>query len=333
MGARPSFPVVELPRDRVVVVTGGNTGLGYEIAKWLAVMGATVIIACRSEQRATQAIQRMQDEYGKLKVDITATHQIRVYDHLALEYMDLDLGSMKSTLKFVEDFKKSGRKLHVLICNAGIGLAPYERTEDGFEKMLQVNYLSHFLIVAKLLPVMLTSGEDCRILLMSSEGHKTCGFDINSINYEGPANKFGRLDYYGRSKLYQIMQMFAMARRLEHSNVTINCSDPGIVATEIDRSFQDSFFWSKFFPGVTKICGVTRTPLQGATAMINAAVNPELAAISGRYYRDCKDSSKSATATNVENQELLWKKTLQFLERYLTAQDLEVLAGTNTGIE
>ncbi|XP_053396320.1 WW domain-containing oxidoreductase-like [Mercenaria mercenaria] len=204
MGARPSFPIVPLPRDRTVIVTGGNTGLGYEIAKWLAMMGATVIIACRSEQRALQAIERMQEEYSLIKEKLSSTHELKTYDNLAVSQMQLDLSSFKSTLEFVEEFKKSGRNLHVLVCNAGIGMAPYEKTEDGFEKMLQVNYLSHFLIVAKLLPVMRKSGTDCRILFMSSDAHRSCSFDLDTMNYEGNASKFGRLDYYGRSKLYQV---------------------------------------------------------------------------------------------------------------------------------
>jgi NAD(P)-dependent dehydrogenase (short-subunit alcohol dehydrogenase family) len=82
-----------------------------------------------------------------------------------------------------------------------------EKTIDGFEKMLQVNYLSHFLMVAKLLPVMRKSGPDCRILFMSSDAHRACSFDVETMNYEGNASKFGRLDYYGRSKLYQVNNM------------------------------------------------------------------------------------------------------------------------------
>ena len=83
-----------------------------------------------------------------------------------------------------------------------------EKTEDGYEKMLQVNYLGHFIITAKLLPIMRQSGDDCRILHMSSDAHRTCTFDLNTMNYEGNPRRFGRLDYYGRSKLYQVIETF-----------------------------------------------------------------------------------------------------------------------------
>lgn len=80
-----------------------------------------------------------------------------------------------------------------------------EKTEDGYEKMLQVNYLGHFIITAKLLPIMRQSGDDCRILHMSSSGHRFCKFDLNTVNYEGNPRRFSRPDYYGRSKLYQVI--------------------------------------------------------------------------------------------------------------------------------
>lgn len=330
MGARPSFPIRPLPRDRIVVVTGGNTGLGYEISKWLAMMGATVIIACRSEQRALKAIERMNEEYDKTKEELSSKHGVTVYDNLAVSFMLLDLSSFKSTLNFVQKFKESGRNLHVLICNAGIGMTPYERTEDGFEKMLQVNYLSHFLIVAKLLPVMEKSGPDCRILLMSSDAHRACQFDLDTMNYEGSASTFGRLDYYGRSKLYQIMQMYSLTRRLAGTNITINSSHPGIVETEINRGFQDSFFWNVIFFRGTKVLGKMKTPVEGATSLINAAVTPILAGVSGMYFYDCKDNFKTATAQDVNKQEALWRKTLDYLKNYITDEERVFLEGKSS---
>ncbi|KAL4232903.1 hypothetical protein ACF0H5_007590 [Mactra antiquata] len=327
MGARPSFPIVSIPRERIVIVTGGNTGLGYEISKWIAVMGATVIIACRSEERARQAIERMQKEYEVLKGEMKDKHELAVYDKLAVEFMPLNLISMQSTLDFVQSFKSSGRKLHILICNAGIGMAPFERTADGFEKMLQVNYLGHFVMVAKLLPIMRTSGEDCRMLFMSSDGHRSCRFNINTINYDGQPDKFGRLDYYGRTKLYQIMQMHCLVRRLKNTNVTINSSHPGIVETEINRNFEDSFFWNTIFFGGTKLIGKMKTPIEGATSIINAAVNPALTGVNGIYYYDCKSSYTTGTARNEQKQEALWEKTLELLKDHITTEELNILEG------
>lgn len=327
MGSSPSFPVVSLPRERIVIVTGGNTGLGYQIAKWLAMMGATVIIACRSEDRAKEAIKKMNSEYEEHKKEWQGKHELTDYESLAVEFLPLDLASFKSTLEFVEAFKTSGRQLHILICNAGIGMVPFEKTEDGYEKMLQVNYLSHFIITAKLLPIMRMSGNDCRILFMSSDAHRTSTFDLNTMNYEGNPSRFGRLDYYGRSKIYQIMQTSCMTRRLKGTNICINCSHPGTVATEMPRNFQDMLFWRTIYPTAAKIFGQMKTPLEGATSVINAAVNPELAGVSGMYYKDCKDGYKTSVAKNEEKQEALWSHTIELLKEYISEDELKCLEG------
>ncbi|KAK3602908.1 hypothetical protein CHS0354_018775, partial [Potamilus streckersoni] len=237
MGGKQSFPVVKLPKDRIVVITGANTGIGYEAAKWVAMMGATVILACRSKERAEKAMQKIQEEFQVEKENRTPV--ICDTESLSMEFMELDLGSFKSVRDFIQAYKSSARALHVLVCNAGVALMPFTKTEDGFEVMLQVNYLSHFIVIAHLLPIMRQSGEDCRIVLVSSDAHRTCNFDLNKMNYSGDPEKFGRWDYYGRSKLYQIMQMHSMDRRLEGSNISVNSLHPGLVDTEISRSYQD----------------------------------------------------------------------------------------------
>ena len=111
-------PLLNIPRVRLVltVIFSFNVGLGYEIAKWTAMMGATVILACRSEDRARDAMERMNKEFKEEKAK--GTQMLADYETLALEFMKVDLASFKSTVEFCEEFKKSGRPLHVLFCNA-----------------------------------------------------------------------------------------------------------------------------------------------------------------------------------------------------------------------
>uniref|UniRef100_K1QBR2 WW domain-containing oxidoreductase n=1 Tax=Magallana gigas TaxID=29159 RepID=K1QBR2_MAGGI len=115
MGGSPSFPREPLSPEKVVIVTGGNTGIGYETAKWIAMMGAHVIIACRTKERALHA--NFEQEKQKGTSGLTS-------GELSVEFMELDLSSLKSTQKFIEEFKASGKPLHVLICNAGLGMHP-----------------------------------------------------------------------------------------------------------------------------------------------------------------------------------------------------------------
>lgn len=321
MGGTPSLPQVPLTTDRVVLVTGGNTGIGYETSKWIAMMGARVIIACRSEERAKNAIEKMQKEFEEEKAKGTAG--ICSKERLDVEFMALDLASLNSVENFVETFKSKETKLHLLLCNAGIAMHPLEYTEDGFEIMFQVNYLAHFLLVTKLLPIMLDSGEDCRIVLVSSEAHLTSSFDLEKAQGKHHTKEnFKRLQYYGNSKLYQIMQMYCLNRRLRKTNVTVNSIHPGIVDTEINRSFSDLGMWKMFFQ-ISKIIGKTKNPFEGAKTLINAAVNPDFKDTRDAYYCDMRIQQANSLARNQEKQEALWKYSLDCLQKYLKPEDVD----------
>ncbi|XP_021365158.1 dehydrogenase/reductase SDR family member on chromosome X-like [Mizuhopecten yessoensis] len=201
MGGGYSFPMVTLSRDRVVVVTGGNRGLGYETAKWIAMLGATVILACRSVENGRKAIEKLNKEFQEEKNK--GTKGLCEYDELSMDVMELDLSSLASAKKFVKEYLDSGRSLHILICNAGVAMCPPEITEDGYELHFQANYLGHFLLCAELLPLMEANGEDCRIILVSSFMHLNCGFDTKRIQGIFPYTLYDRIIHYGRSKLYQ----------------------------------------------------------------------------------------------------------------------------------
>lgn len=322
MGGGQSFPIVLLPKERTVIVTGANAGLGYEIAKWTAMMGATVILACRSEERAKNAIIRMNAEFRLEKT--RGTRGLADYDTLALEFMELDLASFKSVVEFSEAYKRSGRPLHVLFCNAGIAFVPYEKTEDGFEKCLQVNYLSHFILTAKLLPVMRRSGEDCRIINMSSSGHTMCNFDSKSINYEGSPDKYPHLEYYSRSKLYQLHQMYSMVRHKSAGDITVNCIHPGYVATEILDDAEGSCMVNY----MKCMLPFGKTPEDGAKCSIDCTVNPKLAGVSGYYFANFKRVTPSRDARDKEKQEFMWKTTFEMVGKYLTEDEIAGMKGT-----
>lgn len=323
MGTKLSFPLVPLPKEKTVIVTGGNTGIGYETAKWIAMMGATVIIACRSQERAQNAIERMKTEFQAEKDK--HTEGISETDTLHVEFMQVDLASLRSVKSFIEEFRSSGRQLHTLICNAGIAMHPQHYTEDDNELMFQVNYLSHFLIAAHFIPIMKKSGDDCRIINVSSEAIKVATFDISTIQgKQSTPENFDRLNYYGRSKLYQIMQMYKLNRCLQGSNITVSSIHPGIVETEINRSFTDLGRWKVFF-GLSKLIGVTKTPFEGARTTINVAVNPQLAGIRDVYYSDCKPASTVPIARKLENQEALWEYSKERLKDYLPEEVIKEL--------
>lgn len=322
MGGSPSFPREPLSPEKVVIVTGGNTGIGYETAKWIAMMGAHVIIACRTKERALHAITRMEADFEQEKQKGTSG---LTSGELSVEFMELDLSSLKSTQKFIEEFKASGKPLHVLICNAGLGMHPLTYTEDGNELMFQVNYLAHFLIIVKLLPIMYKSGPDCRIVLVASMAHKWTSFHPDQIQarQQNEAN-FDRADYYYKSKLYQVMQMYSLNQRINQSNVTVNSLHPGVVHSEFTRSFEDDCTWTCTY-NCAKCFGVSISPYKGAITSIDVAVNSKHSGVRDVYFDKCAPANPSPEATNVENQEQLWKFSLDCLKDYITEEDLNNL--------
>lgn len=203
-------------RGYYVIVTGSNKGgIGFEIAKYMVLHGAHVVLACRNERR------------GKLAaalINAAAQTNDEYYGGEA-EYMHCDLSSLESTRSFIAEYKESGYPLHILSNNAGIaGPATLEMTRDGHETVWQTNYLSHFLITHELMPLMIRSSVDndsienqdintfdCRIVNTSScfheDGH--VDFEILKSNESIQRKNYIPLPYigsgYARSKLAQIM--------------------------------------------------------------------------------------------------------------------------------
>ncbi|XP_069115731.1 polyprenol dehydrogenase-like [Argopecten irradians] len=323
MGGRQSFPVVPLPRERIVIITGGNQGIGYHTAKWIAMMGATVILACRSEFKANKAIEDMNQEFQAEKEK--GTPGIAKYDNLSVEFMKLDLASMKSVREFIDEFKAIGKQLHVLICNAGINTVDKTITEDGNELLFQVNYLSHFLMAVSLLPVMKMSGPDCRIVFLSSLWYKSGRFEIDTINAEKETRDTYESDhYYQKSKLYLIMLMYKMNRILNPTDVTVTCVGPGIVRTNMMEEFQDkATCLYKGVIGCINSLGISKSPEKGAWTSINAAVNPKFTGVRDVYYTDSKPETIKRHARIEEDQETLWQFSLDRVKKHLPDNHLE----------
>uniref|UniRef100_A0A6P4FQB5 Retinol dehydrogenase 11 isoform X1 n=1 Tax=Drosophila rhopaloa TaxID=1041015 RepID=A0A6P4FQB5_DRORH len=209
---------------KVVIVTGGNTGLGKETVIELARRGATVYMACRNIEKGDRARKEIVKETGNPNVFSR----------------ECDLSSLDSIRKFVEDFKKEQRELHVLINNAGVFWEPRRLTKEGFEMHLGVNHMGHFLLTNLLLDVLERSAPS-RVVVVASKAHERGQIqkeDINSKVFydEGVA--------YCQSKLANILFTRELAKRLKGTGVTVNALNPGIADTEIARNMI--FFQTKF---------------------------------------------------------------------------------------
>ncbi|XP_062923283.1 WW domain-containing oxidoreductase isoform X4 [Mobula hypostoma] len=211
---------------KVVIVTGANSGIGFESARSLALHGAHVILACRNRARATEAIQKILEEWHKAKI----------------EAMILDLSSLQSVQQFAEAFKARDLPLHVLICNAAVFGCPWQLTEDGLETTFQVNYLGHFYLV-QLLQDVLRRSVPSRVIVVSSESHRFTDIKDSSGKLDFSLLSPVKKDYwamlaYNRSKLCNLYFSNELNRRLSPHGVTSNALHPGnMMYSSLHRSW------------------------------------------------------------------------------------------------
>ncbi|KAI1314550.1 hypothetical protein EDD11_002025 [Mortierella claussenii] len=292
---------------KVIIVTGANTGLGYATTVALAGHGAHVIMACRNEKRAMEAIQRakqeIQDKYPEQPKE----------PHL--EFMELDLNDMQKTRDAAQKFMESGRRLDVLICNAGIMMAPFEMSADGIENQFAVNYLSHFVFTNTLLP-RLKESQPSRIVILSSIAHECTypeGINFDHINSLDPS-LFGSEFYrYGRAKLASILYAKALTRRLledkDAQEVYVNVAHPGFVKTDLSRHSEAVWgsVYARTMECFTAVCAMR--PWRGSLTVLYAATSPEIEekGLKGKYFIPVgNELLPSEFARDEDLQERLW---------------------------
>ncbi len=203
---------------RLAIVTGANTGLGYETARAMAAKRMKVVMACRSVDKAEAAKQ----------------HILAEVPNADLEILQIDLSKLASVRSAAEEFRSKHDKLDILVNNAGIMYPPYSKTEDGFESQMAANCFGHFLF-ASLLIDLIPDSPDSRITWLSSSAHKTGKINFDDINFE---KKYTRMASYGQSKLACLMYALELARKLKATGRKIksNSAHPGGAITDLDRN-------------------------------------------------------------------------------------------------
>ncbi|NNE72828.1 MAG: SDR family NAD(P)-dependent oxidoreductase [Acidimicrobiales bacterium] len=258
---------------RTALVTGANTGLGYETAKVLAARGARVLLACRTETKALEAMARIEAEVPNAD----------------LVFVPLDLGDLSSVRALVPLVEKEDR-LDLLINNAGIMMPPYGVTVDGFETQFGVNHLGHFALTGLLLPL-LDAGSNGRVVTVSSLAHTGGRIFWDDLQAE---QKYGATARYGQSKLANLLFMRELDRRLraaDSSTISVGCH-PGIADTELSRYFPKPLM---LFAPLTR--GFFNTAAQGAWPTLMAATAPDVEG--GQYFGPSKRRQTAGPARRV----------------------------------
>jgi len=280
-------------RPQTVLVTGGNSGIGYECARRLAREKYPVIIASRDRDASRRAVQRITAETGN--ADVTE--------------MGLDLGSLAAVRTFAQEIAARDVPLHAVVCNAGLQTSGgMVKSADGFERTFAVNHLGHFLLVNLLLRRLIANAP-ARVVVVASGVHDPklrTGMpkpDIGHIDVlaatGGPRQgAFDARLAYVNSKLCNLWFAYELVRRLAASGlvskeqpVSVNGFDPGLVpGSGLARDYPAflRFFWDRVLPAVartaTRWVPTINTADKAGDALAGLVLDPPLERISGKYF-------------------------------------------------
>jgi NAD(P)-dependent dehydrogenase (short-subunit alcohol dehydrogenase family) len=266
---------------KVVVITGGTSGIGRVAATDLARQGARIILIARDKARADEALAAI----GTAGPD------------LAHRAVLADLSSIGATRRAAAEVAAAEPRIDVLINNAGALFNKRRLSPDGLEMTFAVNHMAYFVLTHGL-RANLAASAPARIVNTASGAHRGARLDFDDLQTERGYSGF---QVYGRSKLCNILFTRELARRLEGSGVTANCLHPGFVATRFgDRS---GGLLQALMP-IAKLGALS--PQQGAQTIVYLASSPEVASMSGLYFHRCRPEPPSEQALNDDAAARLW---------------------------
>ena len=287
-------------KDKLAVVTGCTSGIGFETMRVLTMRGAYVVGTSRSLARAQAACARVRG----------------ITTPLQLELSDLD-----SVVACANAIRSLRSPLDILVCNAGyLGGNGERELVDGIEKHFAINHLGHFVFVNRLLGRLYMSFQG-RIVVVGSRAAYTsaphAGIEFNNL---GAAHGYEDRRAYGHSKLANVLFSLHLGKLLRGTRITTNALHPGVINTEIDRNM--SRFKQTGFALLASL-GVTKTIEEGAATSCFVATSPSLGATSGKYFEDC-NAVTVVGDTHMQDEamaEELWRVSEELTRNYLVSHD------------
>ena len=272
---------------RNVLVTGGNSGIGAEMALALAKRGDRVIIAARDVEKSRATLDRINAQHPAAQV----------------EAMALDLGDFADVDHFARELLARMPVIDVLMLNAGLYTIKLSHLPNGYESMIGIMHFGHFRLTQRLLDAVKAAPQG-RIVVTSSVGHKFGKIDETS--FTDPSRHLIGFFAYGQAKLANLLFTRELAKRLAGTRVTVNAFHPGGVATGIYR--QTPNFFQRIGPKFML------TPAQGADTGIWLATAPEFASVSGEYFVKRRKNAGSRRSRNAELATKLWQMSEQRMQ-------------------
>ncbi len=277
---------------KTILITGINSGLGYESGRVLSARGAHIIAVARSLEKAEEACADFAGQCMPIVCELSEPSSIRVC---------------------VEQLKEQYQFIDVLLCNAGMMGSPKLQQAHGIELQFLTNHIGHYILVTGLLDLL---PEEGRVVMLSSEGYKFApkeGIQFDNLSGE---NGYGGLRAYGQSKLANILFAKALASRFEGTSRVANAVHPGAIATNLGRHMSRHMSQAAAFLGPLLNALVLKSEAQGAATQCYVAVHPDAAKVSGEYFVDCNIATTGAYARDARLAEKLWDVTVEIVQRF-----------------
>jgi NAD(P)-dependent dehydrogenase (short-subunit alcohol dehydrogenase family) len=276
---------------KVALITGANSGLGYETMRVLALRGATVIAAARTMAKAQEAAATIQGKVIPAAIELT-------------DFPGIVAGT--------DAVRALGMPIDMLILNAGIMALPKLEQVNGLEKQFVTNHLGHFIVGNRLLPQVQAAPQG-RVVVLTSSGYQWAppgGIEFDNLSGE---REYEPNKMYGQSKLANHLYVRELARRLQGSTTTANSVHPGVIFTNLGRHFPE---WQIF---LARLIGWTfmKSVEAGSATTCYVATAPALATVSGQYFADCNPEVPGGEMQNDALAAQLWQKSEELTAPYL----------------
>lgn len=309
-------PNITIPplTDKVILITGANSGLGEAVLTALAKHSPSKIyLAARSQSRAEAALSRIQSAIASSYSDGGKQPDI--------EILPLDLSSLASVKSAAEIVLSSTDRLDILHLNGGVAAIPYATSTDGYELQFATNYLGHMLLVQLLLPLLLSTsklpGADVRVVAISSMAHKIFAPKTGVRYSEIQTSMSSRtgMELYGQTNLARTLFAYEFAKR--YPSITTTSVHPGVVKSNIwagDKGSMNPFFKYVLFPAVTYLQGVDSDT--GALTQLWCTVTDKNEIVNGAYYEPVGKRADGKLSRDDKMAEELWNWTGEELKKF-----------------
>jgi NAD(P)-dependent dehydrogenase (short-subunit alcohol dehydrogenase family) len=275
--------------NKLVVISGATSGIGYHAARKYASHGANLLCVNRNLQKSEALCREIENEY-----------------HVKCDYKIADLSNLKDIHHVAEELVKLNTPIDVLIHNAGVYLTKREITNDGIEKVFLIQHLAAFILNFKLMDK-LKSQANARIILVNSEGHRFAPWGLRLDDLNWAKRHYSGLRSYGSAKLAQLLSMIVFQEHFQHTGVSINAMHPGAVKTDTGQDNGPAYRWFK----KNFLDKSLRSPEISAEALYYLGVSKEIEAVSGKFFNLTTEEEPAPPALDKEAAYELWDKSLE----------------------